>query len=427
MEDNPTSGLKAVHEWGYSTSDSVKKLLLIIVLFLPVLAWGQRATISARVTDAETGESLGFASVGIKSQPIGTISNADGEFDFHFPISLRDDTLVISMMGYENFYARLRDVMHSRDTTFTLRKSTVELQEIVVADTLSGGDILRAALAKIDENYPTQPFLLDAFYRDVKKVAGTYISLLEAAVNIYDENYQEPRNKHKLREKVSLLEVRKSIGYESKFTAYFDQANLLEDLLLENTIRYRHIEPDDEFLSTIDREDNSTYDGHEIYVIQTTKDVNLKLYIDKEDFAIIHLEYQTGLGSLDVQKKKHLISKFMGSRKSIDFRRYNGKMYPSFMTMTSSINWYDVRTGALKFETELIQQLLINKVSANVDEKKVDMSGAKMKNYGLQYQDQPYNKEFWDNYNVIKDTPLDQKILKDLEKIAPLEAQFADY
>jgi hypothetical protein len=50
-----------------------------------------------------------------------------------------------------------------------------------------------------------------------------------------------------------------------------------------------------------------------------------------------------------------------------------------------------------------------------------------MRNYGLQYQDQPYNKEFWDSYNVIKETPIDKKILKDLEKVAPLEAQFADY
>jgi hypothetical protein len=47
-----------------------------------------------------------------------------------------------------------------------------------------------------------------------------------------------------------------------------------------------------------------------------------------------------------------------------------------------------------------------------------------MTNYGLQYQDLPYNKKFWDNYNVIKDTPLNKKILVDLEKIAPLEKQF---
>jgi hypothetical protein len=50
----------------------------------------------------------------------------------------------------------------------------------------------------------------------------------------------------------------------------------------------------------------------------------------------------------------------------------------------------------------------------------------KMKSYGLQYQDLPYNKDFWDNYNVIKESPLDRKIVDDLEKLGPLEKQFQD-
>jgi hypothetical protein len=47
-----------------------------------------------------------------------------------------------------------------------------------------------------------------------------------------------------------------------------------------------------------------------------------------------------------------------------------------------------------------------------------------MRNYGLQYQDYPYNKPFWDNYNVIKETPVDRKVVEDLERVAPLDKQF---
>jgi hypothetical protein len=405
----------------------VKHLAILLFIGLPFFGWSQSLTISARVQDMETNEALGFASVGIKGQPIGTISNVAGEFDFHFPIDLRNDTLVISMMGYKNFEAPIQSVMGNADLVIRLQRSEIMLQEIVVSDTMTGGDILRIALSRIDRNYPMTPFLLDGFYRDIKKVGGTYISLLEAAVKIYDDSYAEPRNKHKLRERVKLIEVRTSLGYESRFTKYFDQANLLEDLLLENTVRYRHIEPDDEFLATLGREKNSFFDDHEIYVVTSTIDHNLKLYIDKEDFSIIHLEFQTGLGSADIQKKKDLISKFVGSKKSIDFKRVQGKMYPSFMSMTTSVNWYDVKTGALKFETELIQQLMINNVNAKVSEKEAVSMTERMRNYGLQYQDQPYNKEFWDRYNVIKETPIDKKILSDLEKVGPLEQQFADY
>jgi hypothetical protein len=70
----------------------------------------------------------------------------------------------------------------------------------------------------------------------------------------------------------------------------------------------------------------------------------------------------------------------------------------------------------------LSQQLLINAVHPNTNER--IGSTEKMRNYGLQYQDLPYNKEFWDNYNVIKETPIDKKILSDLEKHVPLDKQF---
>jgi hypothetical protein len=84
------------------------------------------------------------------------------------------------------------------------------------------------------------------------------------------------------------------------------------------------------------------------------------------------------------------------------------------------VNWYDSETEKLQFETELQQQLLINQVSSNPEERITQ----KMRSYGLQYQDQPYNKVFWENYNVIKESPLDKKIVADLELAGPLDMQF---
>jgi hypothetical protein len=383
-------------------------------------------TISARIVDKETSEALGFASIGIKGVPIGTISNGAGEFDFHFPAAHRNDILVVSMMGYKNFESPVWSLLDNQQAVIQMEKSTIELQEIVVSDTLTGGDVLRIALSRITQNYPMEPFMMEGFYRDVKKVGGTYISLLEAAVKVYDENYLEPRNKSKLRERVRLVEVRQSLGYESKFTKYFDQDNLLEDLLLNNFVRYYHFEDGDDFLETLVRDKNSFYDDHEMYVIKRNDGFSLSVYVDKADFAITHIEYEEAILHDNVlAKKKDLVSKFVGQKKTINFRRHNGKMFLNFISLTSKINWYDVQTNALKFETELFQQLLINKV----DPKPKDRIGSteKMRNYGLQYQDQPYNKAFWDNYNVIKDTPLDKRVLADLEKIVPLDSQFQDY
>jgi hypothetical protein len=402
----------------------VKKLLIILFVALPALAMAQSSTISAKVVDDETSEPLGFASVTIKGVPIGTISNEEGEFDFHFPRQYELDILVVSMLGYTNFEVPVWTMLGDTLTVIRLVKSPIELQEVVVSDTLSGGDILRIALSRIEDNYPMHPFLMDGFYRDVKKVGGTHISLLEAAVQIFDENYEAPRNIFKLRERVRLVEVRQSLGYESKFTKYFDQANLLEDLLLHNTIRYRHIEEEDELFAATKREKNSFFDGHEIYVVTYDNEAHLNVYINKTNFAVVHLDFDEGPSAEGMQKKKNLISRRGGLKKSMDFRMYNGKMYLSFLTMTSKVNWYDIETNELKFETELFQQLLINKVVANPKER--IGSTERMRNYGLQYQDHPYNKKFWDNYNVIKETPLDAKILSDLEKLSPLQVQFEE-
>jgi len=401
-----------------------KTLCCFLLSIAPFVAMGQDITVSATVVDKETNEPLGYASVGLKSVAIGTISNAEGEFDFHMPAEYRNEVLVISMLGYKNFEAPVWSLV-GETQVIKMEKSPIILEEFVVSDTLNGQDILDIALSRIEQNYPMKPFLLDGFYRDVKKVGGTYISLLEAAVKIYDENYAEPRNKYKLRETVRLVEVRQSLGYESRFTTYFDQDNLLEDLLLHNNIRYRHFTDGEEVFSKLVREKNSFYNDREIYAISYNGDYYMKLLIDKEDFSIIHFEFEQGFEDDFLGKRKDLISKFAGIKKTIEFRKFQGKMYPSFLSISSKINWYDLETNELKFQTELFQQLLINNVDAHPKER-IRLT-EKMRNYGLQFQDRPYNKKFWDNYNVIKETPLDQQILRDLEQHVPLDEQFEEY
>jgi hypothetical protein len=244
---------------------------------------------------------------------------------------------------------------------------------------------------------------------------------LEAATKIYDEDYREPRNKFKLRERVALLEVRRSLGYGNKFTAYFDEDNLLEDLLLHNNVRYRQFPKEDIFFSTLVREPNSYYNGHNIYVVSHREEYLLKIYIDTSTFGIVHIEYENDRKE-PVGKRNGLMSRFVYLKKVIDFKEYDGKLFLNYINVESKINWYDIRTEELRFETELHQELLINQVNNKTDE--WIGTTEKMRRYGLQYQDLPYNKLFWDNYNVIKESPLDRKVIEDLEKLGPLESQF---
>lgn len=400
------------------------KYLILILAIASFVAHGQRITLSGRVQDKETREPLVFASVGIKDRPIGTITNLQGEFDFHFAEEYRNDIFAISILGYNTFEAPVWTLLDNPAAlVIEMEKKTYVLNEVVVSDTLNGGEILQIALLRVDKNYPSKPFLLDGFYRDVKKVGGTYVSLLEAATKIYDEDYKEPRNKFKLRERVALLEVRRSLGYGNKFTAYFDEDNLLEDLLLHNNVRYRQFPEEEIFFTTLQREPDSYYNGHDIFVVSHKQDYFLRVFVDKSTFGIIRIEYEN-LQEAPINKRKGLFSKFVGLKKVIDFRLFDGKLFLNYISVDSKINWYDVKSNELRFETELNQQLLINKVNKQTEE--WIGTTEKMRRYGLQYQDLPYNKNFWDTYNVIKESPLDRKIVQDLEKLGPLDKQFQE-
>ncbi len=401
------------------------RIIFLMLVFLGYSFEGltQKILVSGKVTDKETGESITFASIGIKGKSQSTISNLQGEFDFHIPAEFRNDLLVINMLGYKTYSAPVWTLLDIKPLIIELEKSPVVLDEVIISDSLRGGDILQIALSRIDQNYPMTSHLMYGFYRDLKKVGGTYISLLEAAVKIYDENYEEPRNKNKLRERVALQEVRRSLGYVSRFTNYFDQDNLLEVLLLHNSIRYRHFPEDQSFFDEISRERDSYYNDEEIYILSHHGEYNLTVHVEKSSYAIIHIEYDERVDD-KLHKKRGMESKLVSSKRVNHFKKFNGKYYINYLSLDSKVNWYDIKTKELKFETELNQSLLINQVLPDAIGR--ISSSEKMKPYGLQYQDPPYNKEFWDNYNMIKESPLDRKIIEDLEKQGPLDKQFKD-
>jgi len=381
----------------------------------------QQITVTGKVVDAETNEPLPFASIGVTGKSIGVISNEMGEFDFHIPIDMRNDILMVNMLGYKPYVAPVWSLLSPDPVVVKMQAASILLKEVIVRDSLKAGEILRLAISRIPQNYPMQPFLLDGFYRDVKKLGGTYISLLEAAVKIYDDDYRIPRNKFKLRERVALIQVRRSLGYSSKFTAFFDKDNLLEDLLLNNSVRYGQFPDDDAFFKSLELDDDTQFNGREVFVVVHTGGYSLRVFIDRETYGILHLEYINDHEE-SLEKKRGIESRFVKINRVIDFKSYDGKLYLNYLRVTSQINWYDRLTGQLKFETELQRQLLINDVHPHAG-RRIGL-GQKMKSYGLQYQDQDYNQKFWDNYNVIKESPLDRKIIQDLEKEMPLEKQF---
>src|SRR5690606_3792124 len=116
------------------------------------------------------------------------------------------------------------------------------------------------------------------------------------------------------------------------------------------------------------RERDSYYNGNEIFVISYVGEYSLKIFVDKADYAIIHLEFERNGSDNIPGRKKNMASRFTRISKTLDFKRIEGKMYLNYISMTSKVEWYNIKTNEVKFDTELFQQLLINYVMPNTNE-----------------------------------------------------------
>jgi hypothetical protein len=132
------------------------------------LSAAAQITLVGKAIDTETGESLPFASVSIQGRSVSTITNLEGEFDFHIPTEYGNDIFVISMLGYTNYEAPVWSIVSPNRVTIRMQKSTTILDELVFTDSLTASDILHLAISRIPQNYPMKPFIMDGFYRDVK-------------------------------------------------------------------------------------------------------------------------------------------------------------------------------------------------------------------------------------------------------------------
>jgi hypothetical protein len=397
----------------------------LLCFFLSVLAFtatSQTLLISGRVVDKKNKEPLPFASLRIAEKSLGTVANENGEFTFLIPEEFRNEIIKVTMLGYNTHESPVWSLLNTR-ATIMLNASSTLLDEITVRDSLKGRDILDLTFSRLAENFESKPYLLHSFYRDIKKVGGTYVSLFEAAVKIFDDSFQEPRNKFKLHESVELVEARRSLGYDNKFKSYFKEGNLLENLLLQNPIRYYLLNSDDSKQPKIERQPDSYYHDTETYVVeQQTEAYSAKLFISKKTFAIVRIEWTEPPSAEIIGRDKNLTGYEGGTKKIFDFVRIQEKMFLNYVTINSKIKWVNTTTNQVKFETELLQQLLVNEININTRERIIPEK--RMKSGPLNLQEFKYNKAFWEMYNFIQDSPEFKKIMEDLQKDGLTESPF---
>ena len=246
----------------------------------------QTQLITGRVFDERSQEPLGFASVSIVGKPVGTVTNAAGEFDFYIPEEYKNDSLVISHVGYKSFRDKI-DRLPKGSLSVGLKAISVLLREIVIREKdLTGKEIVAKAVKNLTLNYSTKPFCLQGFFRQIEEENGKYVLLAEAAVDLYDKNF-DGRPKRDLQESVDVKEMRRSLRYGSQSKR--DNIGIpLTDLIENNDVRYNRGMLDS--ANTFSLDTITVYNDKLVYGVSMSRGTDSgMLYIDMETFGFLKI------------------------------------------------------------------------------------------------------------------------------------------
>ena len=399
---------------------SARVLMMILITSRLHSATAQPLLITGMVFDQHSQEPLAFASVSIVGKPLGTVTNAAGEFDFYIPEEYKNDSLVISHVGYKSFREKI-ERLPKEALSLGLKAISVLLREIVIREKdLTGKEIVAKAVKNLSLNYSTKPFCLQGFFRQIEEENGKYVLLAEAAVDLYDKNF-DGRPKRDLQESVDVTEMRRSLRYGSQSKR--DNIGIpLTDLIENNDVRYNRGMLDSANAFSLDT--ITVYNDKLVYGVSMSRGTDSgMLYIDMETFGFLRITMERK--SRDKAKNHYEERNIKSGRQrrvwfkfSVEFDSYNDKLYPRRMHESELNEIYDP-AGQLKLSSiETLEYIVTNIVPGKENQ------AAKKLKYGMMIKPTEYHQEFWKSYNVLKLTPLDEKLIRDLEKEISLQEQF---
>lgn len=397
------------------------QFLFFLSLQLPSQLQAQNALqIHGQITDQRTQEPLAFAHIGLQNSSIGSVSNIEGKFVFKIPETKKTDSLEVSYLGYEKYSMSLKGVDFNEALQIELVPSDISLATIEVRANGALG-ILKEALEKIPENYPTQPVMMEAFYREQLRENDKFVILSEAVCEVRKSPYQSDYKRKSEEDQVRILKARKGEGLIdpeiAPFTINGGPLNGLEADVLRNPdgpLKAKNFKFYD-----FDLVDISTYNGHEVYVIGFDQKDDIKkslfsgrIFIEVESLAIVSVEAQLSEKGLPYHKipgvANRLILKIMGIEYSpiqmvykIDYQKFGDKWYLNYVN-----NRFDFKLVRPRKDLNSILKANVDLLVTEIHPEKQAIDFSKDETFGekdvLAEELGEYDADFWKDYNVIE-------------------------
>jgi len=398
--------------------------LVVISLVMATAVYGQQK-VEGKVVDRETGKPIPFASIGILGTAMGTSSNLDGEFSLLIP---EGASIKVSCVGYVSLMVSSPDDMK----VIRLTPFTIELNEIVVTHRpINARKVVQRALASTGRNYTNQSFLQQFFYRHYCKDNSVYGRLIEAFVDVWKhQGYKPFRKQAGDKEEIRVTHLRRSL--DNTLAAQGHTPISIKSALQADIVAYQTVEKNQylnmyaeisnlkvDFENYTFRFDGITaFDGGDVYKIgYTYKDDSIAttsgyipapkargtLYISTDSYAIVKVE--------DVKTDNH-----NSIRTSAYYRKFNGKYYPYHFILEGENVYADKSTHAFHIELMSVQ------LRFGADRQFEGKEPGKKELLAI-----PYDSVFWNTHTILKATPLENDIIRDLGRGLSLNKQFELY
>lgn len=348
---------------------------IFLLAAIPTFLHAQNSVLQGKVIDATSKEPVPFATVKLREHMMGVVTNSDG--DFQIPTSYRsiDDAIVISCIGYVTRTISFESFQAGQVNQFELTPSATMLKDVIVRardhkrtrkGKLSPERIVANAIQNIPANYPTTPYAYIGYYRDYQLRDTSYLNLNEAIVEVYDRGF---RTNDQLDTQMRLYEFKENLAFprDTIASAPYDNkpskvgnsrnkyipnavisslgGNELSILRLHDAIRNNDVfsysfvntfSKDFIFNHVLKQDDDVYLDTVSLYVISFESRFQQyaprnyskgKIYIEKGNFAIHKLEYETYDKTMRTTNLMYQIV--------VEYSKLGGKMYLNYISFNN--------------------------------------------------------------------------------------------
>jgi hypothetical protein len=383
-------------------------------------------TIKGKIIDEENKSPLVFATVAVKETNVSIVTNIDGEFSLKISEPVTAKNIEVSYLGYKN---KLVPISELKDDGYkniiTMESAPIPIKEIVVKP-LDPDYIVSQAISNIHNNYETEPNLMTAFYRETIRKNRTYVSIGEAAVEIF----KAPYNNDLRFDGARIYKGRKNSDVEKMDTVLFklqggpvivlslDIAKNTESILTKEAMAYY-----DYSLKGVVEIDNKPH-----YVIDFLQKPSVEiplfmgtLYIEINSFAITEAEFGFNLANKEEAAAIFIKKKPLGMKISPEIATYRTKY------LEQDGKWHFVYSRAeVKFKVDWKKKLFNTyyttmseiAITDRTNQEVVKFEGKEKLRYNDVFSDKVSafaDKDFWGDYNVIEP---DQSIESAIRKLS---------